>query len=79
MRKNKIFFQQDSNKPAEVTMPFSVKICVTASWFYHNLLAYNPAAITPDDINEFASHYSAPGTLDRKVYLEQCVLTRPEY
>jgi pimeloyl-ACP methyl ester carboxylesterase len=30
------------------------------SWFYHNL-AYNPAAITQDDINEFVSHYSAPG------------------
>jgi hypothetical protein len=30
------------------------------SWFYHNL-AYNPAAITQTDINEFVSHYSAPG------------------
>jgi hypothetical protein len=30
------------------------------SWFYHNL-AYNPAAITQVDINEFVSHYSAPG------------------
>jgi pimeloyl-ACP methyl ester carboxylesterase len=30
------------------------------SWFYHNL-AYNPAAITQADINEFVSHYSAPG------------------
>jgi hypothetical protein len=26
-------------------------------WFYHNL-AYNPAAITQVDINEFVSHYS---------------------
>jgi pimeloyl-ACP methyl ester carboxylesterase len=30
------------------------------SWFYHNI-AYNPAAITQADIDEFVSHYSAPG------------------
>ena len=30
------------------------------SWFYQNL-AYNPAAITQADINEYVSHYSAPG------------------
>jgi pimeloyl-ACP methyl ester carboxylesterase len=30
------------------------------SWFLHNL-AYNPAAITQADINEYVSHYSAPG------------------
>ena len=30
------------------------------SWFFHNL-AYNPAAITQADINEYVSHYSAPG------------------
>ena len=30
------------------------------SWFFHNL-AYNPAAITQADINEYFSHYSAPG------------------
>jgi len=30
------------------------------SWFYDNL-AYNPAAITPAAINEYVSHYSAPG------------------
>ena len=30
------------------------------SWFYHNR-AYNPAAITQADINEYVSHYSAPG------------------
>jgi pimeloyl-ACP methyl ester carboxylesterase len=30
------------------------------SWFYRNL-AYNPSAITQTDINEFVSHYSAPG------------------
>jgi pimeloyl-ACP methyl ester carboxylesterase len=32
------------------------------SWFYHNE-AYNPAAITQEDINEFVSHYSAPGAM----------------
>jgi len=26
------------------------------SWFYHNL-AYDPAAITQADINEYVSHY----------------------
>ena len=30
------------------------------SWFYQNL-AFNPAAITQADINEYVSHYSAPG------------------
>src|SRR5919109_3261213 len=30
------------------------------SWFFHNL-AYNPAAITQESINEYVSHYSAPG------------------
>jgi len=30
------------------------------SWFYHNF-AYNPAAITQADINEYVSHYSVPG------------------
>ena len=29
------------------------------SWFYR--YAYNPAAITPADIDEFVSKYSAPG------------------
>jgi pimeloyl-ACP methyl ester carboxylesterase len=29
-------------------------------WFYHNL-AFNPSAITEDAINEYVSHYSAPG------------------
>ena len=35
------------------------KEMIYLSWFYHNL-AYNPSAVTPD-INEFVSHYSAPG------------------
>jgi pimeloyl-ACP methyl ester carboxylesterase len=30
------------------------------SWFYHNF-SHNPAAITQADINEYVSHYSAPG------------------
>jgi pimeloyl-ACP methyl ester carboxylesterase len=30
------------------------------SWFYHNIAA-NPSAITQADIDEFVSHYSAPG------------------
>ena len=30
------------------------------SWFLHNL-AFNPAAITQADINEYVSHYAAPG------------------
>ena len=30
------------------------------SWFYQNL-AYDPAALTQDAINEYVSHYSAPG------------------
>jgi pimeloyl-ACP methyl ester carboxylesterase len=30
------------------------------SWFYRNY-AYNPAAITKEDIDEYVSHYSAPG------------------
>jgi hypothetical protein len=30
------------------------------TWSYRNY-AYNPAAITEDDIDEYVSHYSAPG------------------
>src|SRR6476646_1786197 len=30
------------------------------SWFFHNL-PFNPAAITQTDINEYVTHYSAPG------------------
>src|SRR6476620_1462001 len=36
------------------------KEMIYLSWFYHNL-AYNPAAITQAAINEYVSHYSAPG------------------
>lgn len=31
------------------------------TWFFKNL-AYNPSAVTPD-MNEFVSHYSAPGAM----------------
>ena len=31
------------------------------SWFYHNAGGSDPAAITQADINEYVSHYSAPG------------------
>jgi pimeloyl-ACP methyl ester carboxylesterase len=36
------------------------KELIYLSWFYHGL-TYNPAAITQADINEYVSHYSAPG------------------
>jgi pimeloyl-ACP methyl ester carboxylesterase len=36
------------------------KEMIYLSWFYQNL-AYNPSAITQEDINEYVSHYSAPG------------------
>ncbi|MBV9179473.1 MAG: alpha/beta hydrolase [Nitrososphaeraceae archaeon] len=36
------------------------KELIYLSWFYRGL-AYNPSAITQADINEFVSHYSAPG------------------
>jgi pimeloyl-ACP methyl ester carboxylesterase len=36
------------------------KESIYLSWFYHGL-AYNPAAITQADIDEYVSHYSAPG------------------
>jgi pimeloyl-ACP methyl ester carboxylesterase len=38
------------------------KEMIYLSWFYRNL-AYNPAAITQADINEYVSHYSAPGAM----------------
>jgi pimeloyl-ACP methyl ester carboxylesterase len=36
------------------------KELIYLSWFYHGL-TYNPAAIMQADINEYVSHYSAPG------------------
>ena len=45
----------------DVPEALSRKIKMTyLSWFFHNL-TFNPAAITQTDINEFVSHYSAPG------------------
>ncbi|MFL6422781.1 MAG: alpha/beta fold hydrolase [Nitrososphaeraceae archaeon] len=38
------------------------KEMIYLSWFLHNL-AYNPAAITQADINEYVSHYSVPGAM----------------
>ena len=38
------------------------KELIYLSWFYHNL-AYNLSAITQTDINEFVSHYYAPGRM----------------
>ena len=36
------------------------KEMIYLTWFFHNL-PFNPAAITQTDINEYVSHYSAPG------------------
>jgi pimeloyl-ACP methyl ester carboxylesterase len=38
------------------------KELIYLSWFLHNL-PFNPAAITQADINEYVSHYSAPGAM----------------
>ena len=46
-------------------MPESIvqgKGLIYLSWFYNNL-AYNRAAITHTDINEFVSHYSSSGEM----------------
>src|SRR3954470_14860940 len=50
-------FHQVPNVPEALVQG---KEMIYLSWFYHNL-AYNPAAITQADINEYVSHYSAPG------------------
>jgi hypothetical protein len=50
-------FQQVPDMPEALVQG---KELMYLSWFYHNE-AYNPAAITQADINEFVSHYSAPG------------------
>ena len=41
---------------------YMVSELIYLSWFYHGL-TYNPAAITQADINEYVSHYSAPGEM----------------
>ena len=50
-------FHQTANVPEAIVQG---KEMMYLSWFYHNF-AYNPAAITQADINEYVSHYSAPG------------------
>ena len=52
-----IFFHQTPDVPEALVQG---KEMTYLSWFYHNL-ANNPAAITQADINEYVSHYSAPG------------------
>jgi pimeloyl-ACP methyl ester carboxylesterase len=52
-----LFFQQTLDVPEALTQG---KEMTYLSWFYQNL-AYNPAAITQEAINEYVSHYSAPG------------------
>ena len=51
------FFHQVPDLPEALV---NGKEATYLSWFYHNL-AYNPSAITQTDIDEFVSHYSAPG------------------
>lgn len=50
-------FHQTPNVPEALVQG---KEMTYLSWFYQNL-AYNPTAITQDAINEYVSHYSAPG------------------
>src|ERR687893_2221260 len=52
-----LFFQQTPDVPEALTQG---KEMTYLSWFYQNL-AFNPAAITQEAINEYVSHYSAPG------------------
>jgi pimeloyl-ACP methyl ester carboxylesterase len=51
------FFHQTPDVPEALVQGKEMEYL---SWFYQNL-AYNPAAITQEDINEYVSHYSAPG------------------
>jgi pimeloyl-ACP methyl ester carboxylesterase len=52
-----VIFHQTPDVPEALVQG---KEMIYLSWFFHNL-AYNPAAITQADINEYVSHYSAPG------------------
>src|SRR5215208_1453568 len=52
-----VIFHQTPDVPEALVQ---AKEMMYLSWFFHNL-AYNPAAITQADINEYVSHYSAPG------------------
>ena len=51
------FFHQTPDVPEALVQG---KEMTYLSWFYQNLV-YNPAAITQAAINEYVSHYSAPG------------------
>jgi len=50
-------FHQTPNIPEALVQG---KELIYLSWFYQNL-AFNPSAITQTAINEYVSHYSAPG------------------
>jgi pimeloyl-ACP methyl ester carboxylesterase len=52
-----VIFHQTPDVPEALVQG---KEMVYLSWFFHNL-PFNPAAITQADINEYVSHYSAPG------------------
>jgi pimeloyl-ACP methyl ester carboxylesterase len=54
-----IFFNQAPDVPEALT---EGKVREYLTWFYRNE-AYNPAAITLADIDEYVSHYSAPGAM----------------
>ena len=54
-----LFFQQTPDVPEALTQG---KEMTYLSWFYQNL-AFNPAAITQEAINEYVSHYSAPSAM----------------
>ena len=52
-----LIFHQTPNVPEALV---EGKEMMYLSWFFHGL-PYNPSAITQADINEYVSHYSAPG------------------
>ena len=54
-----IFFNQAPDVPEALT---EGKVREYLSWFYRNE-AYNPAAITLADVDEYVSRYSAPGAM----------------
>src|ERR1041385_1906840 len=54
-----VIFHQTPDVPEALVQG---KEMIYLPWFYHNL-AYNPAAIAQAAINEYVSHYSAPGRM----------------
>jgi pimeloyl-ACP methyl ester carboxylesterase len=52
-----VIFHQTTDIPEALVQG---KEMMYLSWFFHNL-PFNPATITQEDINEYVSHYSAPG------------------